>query len=103
MVHLNRLVGYAGGAGADQGLREAPVRSEVQVGEENLPFPEQAILRGKRFLDLHNHVRPFKNLLMPVQHFDPGGPVVLIAEPDAGTGLAFDEYLVATLDELVGR
>ncbi len=54
------FVGKGGDAALQQQLGEGAVGGEVQVGEEELPRPQQLVFGGKRLLDLDQQLAAAK-------------------------------------------
>ena len=57
----------------------------MQIGEQNLPFSQQAVLGRQRFLHFDDHVRFREDALRAIDHLCPDADVIFvgITRPDA--------------------
>jgi hypothetical protein len=67
-----------------------------------LPRPEQRVLRRQRLFDLHHEVGLLIRRGVVSHHRGTGLLVIGIGVARAGAGVALDQHLMATFDELIG-
>ena len=99
IVRLHRLVGDCSDAAVRQGSRERLIRGDVEIREENEPFPQPRVLGLDRLLDLEQKV----GLAPGVVDRDDPGPrplVLLVGERAPLPRRRLDENLVPALDQL---
>ncbi len=97
---LDRLVGDAHGAGAEEAHGLLVVGGEVQVGVEDLAGAQPLDLDRLRLLDLDDHVGASEDLVGGVDELGTGGDVLGVGERGAVAGGLLDENRVAVRDEL---
>ncbi len=83
VVGPHRLVGDADDLPVEQHLGELRHRRQMEIGEEDLPLPEQAVLRRQRLLDLDHQPGPPVNLVGRGDDLGPGPAVLRIADAAA--------------------
>ena len=89
---LDGLVGDAHRLALDQRLGLGLVGGQVQVGEDDLAFPDQIVLGRQRLFDVHDHVGRSEDLLGRVDHLGPGLDVGLVGKAAAGTGVFLHQH-----------
>ncbi len=97
---LDRLVGDRLDLPTDQLIRERGVRREVEIGEEDLPFPHRGVLRRDRFLDLQDHVGAAPDVLGGRHELRSRPLVALLGEARAERRSFLDQDRVSGVDEL---
>jgi len=66
-------------------------RGQMQVGEDDLAFPDQAVFLGKGLLDMHDHVGFLIDFRSGRDDLRPGPGVGVVLEPAAPAGLRLDQ------------
>ena len=97
----HRLVRDAHRLALDQIRGLLRVRSEVEVGEQNLPLAQHGALAGQRFLDLDDHLRPLEDHLRALRDGRAHLGVLGIIDADARPGAVLHNHVVAMQDHLV--
>ena len=97
---LHGFIGNANDFSFQQGESQFLDRSQVQIGVQNLPFPEERQLFSKRFFHFHNHFRPAENFI-PVGDFCALLFVMPICKPAPQPGLVFHQNFVAQSHKVV--
>ncbi len=72
----------------------------MEVCEQQLAFAQHLAFTCLRFLDFHNHVGTGENLFRGVHDFCTDGGVFLIHKAGTGSGIGFNNHLVAIIDSL---
>ena len=75
-------------------------RGEVEVGEQDLAFADQAVLGCERLLDLDDHLGLPVDLGRRVDDLRADGRVLLVLDPRAEAAATLDQHGVAGFDEL---
>ena len=95
---LNGFISDADTFAANKDLGQLFSRCQVQVGEDNLAFPDQIVLGRQRFLDVHHHVGPFKYFPGGCDNLRTGFIVGRILETAAAAGTFFHQQRVPVGD-----
>jgi hypothetical protein len=97
---LDRLIRDARRAARHQPARQLRGRSEVQVGEEDVPGLEPRHLLGLGLLDLDDHVGRGEHRVGVREDLRALGPVVRVLDRRAKPGARLHDHLVAGVDKL---
>jgi len=100
-VGLDGLVRDRRGAGGQQRCGLGLVGREVQVGEQHLVRPKEAVLGSDRLLDLQQQVGLAPDVGSRLDDRGAGRAVVGIGDRGTGAGSGLHEHLVAALREVV--
>jgi hypothetical protein len=73
----------------------------MKVSEKDLSLTKQIAFRREGFLDLHNHFRPGKYLVVLLNDLRSRGSVIRIVKTDSGSRGGFHNNVMTPLDELV--
>jgi hypothetical protein len=76
----DRLIGDADSPRGDEIPGLLRVRRKVQIGEQDLTWPQALALLSQRLLDLHHHLGIRKDRVRAVDDFSSGAAIVLIGE-----------------------
>jgi hypothetical protein len=79
----------------DKGLGQFFCRCQMQVGKNDLAFPDQVVLGRQRFFHMHHHVGSFIYFTGCCDHLGTGFDIGRIFETAAAAGTRFYQQLVA--------
>jgi hypothetical protein len=73
----------------------------MEVGEEDLPAPQQRVFGGQRLFDLHHQLGFFVHCGVVADHRRARFGITVVGIARAGAGVALYQHLVAAFDELI--
>src|SRR5690606_16875385 len=97
---LNGLVGDADRLPLEKRLSQPPIGRQVQVGHEDLLVAHHRDLMVERLFHLHDELGVGVDVVRPRRDASADRSVVLVGEPAAQPGIALDDHLVASADQL---
>ena len=95
---LDRLIGDGDGAALDQCVGQFLVRGQVEVGENDLAFPDEIVFQGHGLFHVHDHSSAIVNFLRDVDNFRADFPVCLVFKSTARSGVLFHQNGMPVLD-----
>ena len=98
---LHRLIGNGRDFFPQKGLGLLRVRRQMQIGEEDLPFPEQFKFRLQRFFDLNDHIGGIVNRFGRGQNLGTYGSIFRIGKTAGFSCGSFQIHFVASPDQCV--
>ena len=88
---LNGFISDADRLAFNERLSLALVRRQMEIGENDLPFPDQIVFGGQRFFDMHDHVGSLKYFRRCVHDLRTRFGVSGIIKPAADAGPFFHQ------------
>ena len=95
LVVAERFVGHGDRAGLQEVLGQLAVGGEVEIGEDDLPPPQQPALAGLGLFDLDDHLRPAVDLFGRGGQFGPVADVLVVAQAGAAARARLDQHAVS--------
>ena len=95
LVVAERFIGHGDRAALQEVLGQLAIGGEVEIGEDDLPLPQQPALAGLGLLDLDDHLRPAVDLFGRGDHFRPMAGVLVVAQAGAGARARLDQHAVS--------
>ena len=95
LVVAERFVGHGDQAALQEVLGQLAIGGEMEIGEDDLPAPQQPALAGLGLLDLDDHFRLAVDLFGRGGHFGAMADVFVVAQAGAGARARLDQHAVS--------
>jgi len=95
---LDGFISDAYGLTLDQCPGLGLISCQVEIGENDLPFPDQVVLRRQGFFNVHDHVSRSVDLFGGIDDVGPGPDVGVIGKAASRPGAFLHQHLVPALN-----